>query len=472
MRQLSRILLASGIAVMAFSCKKSFLELAPVSNANAVNFYKTTSDFDLAVAAAYNSLYTIYAPEGSVSYASEQMGDNAIVYNISGIETDKWAFKDYNLKPANTMVYQFWQEYYKALFNINIVLDKIEAASVSTSYKEGVKAEMSFLRGLYYFNMVRLWGDVPLVLTPLSAEESYKVLRSPQADVYNQIIKDLQYAADKLPLNSATSVKGKATKGAAQTLLGKVLLTKGDKASAAAVLQQVYNSNEYSLLPSYASLWGPTAKNTKESIFEIQYIGGSSSNPYSRYYQIFFPNTNIYGFYGGGMNQVTDDLWNEYESSDVRRDISIATGYQNGTTFVAQKYPKKWTDASATIQGGAVYGNNNFMVLRYADVLLMLSEATGDASYLNQVRARVSLPAYGTAGYPSAKYPTLDLAIEHERRVELALEFHRWFDLKRTNRAIPVLSAKGKAITEQKLLLPIPEIVRNQNPAVLQNAGY
>src|ERR1700755_3287073 len=97
MRTIVRILFASGIAVMASGCKKSFLELAPVSNANSVNFYKTTADFDLAVAAAYNSLYTIYAPEGSVSYASEQMGDNAIVYNISGIETDKWAFKDYNL---------------------------------------------------------------------------------------------------------------------------------------------------------------------------------------------------------------------------------------------------------------------------------------------------------------------------------------------------------------------------------------
>ncbi|MBE7169092.1 MAG: RagB/SusD family nutrient uptake outer membrane protein [Williamsia sp.] len=467
-----QVLIVAGMVLMGFGCKKSFLELAPLSNANANNFYKTTADFDIAVAAAYNSLYTIYAPEGSVSYASEQMSDNAIVYNISGIETDKWAFKDYNLRPANTMVYQFWQEYYKSLFNINIVLDKIEGASLGTAYKEGVKAEMSFLRSLYYFNMVRLWGDVPLVLTPLNAEDSYKVLRSPQADVYAQIIKDLQYAVDKLQVNSQVTQKGKATKGAAQTLLGKVLLTRGDKTGAAAALQAVYTSSEYGLLPTYAALWGPSVKNTKESIFEIQYIGGTSSNPYSRYYQIFFPNTNIYSFYGGGMNQVTDDLWNEYEANDGRRDLSVATGYQNGSTFVSQKYPKKWTDASAVIQGGAVYGSNNFMVLRYADLLLMLTEATGDASYLNQVRTRAGMPAWGTAGYPTAKYPTLDLAIEHERRVELALEFHRWFDLKRTGRALPVLAAKGKAVTEPKLLLPIPEIVRSQNPVVTQNTGY
>ena len=112
------------------------------------------------------------------------------------------------------------------------------------------------------------------------------------------------------------------------------------------------------------------------------------------------------------------------------------------------------------------------MVLRYADVLLMLAEATGDASYLNQVRTRAGLPKYGETGYPTAKYTTLDLAIEHERRMELAVEFHRWFDLKRTNRAIAVLAPKGKAIAENKLLLPIPQVVRSQNPAVTQNTGY
>ncbi len=472
MRLILRILISVCIAALAAGCKKSFLELAPVSNANASNFYKTTADFDLAVNAAYNSLYNIYAPEGSVSYASEQMSDNAIVYNISGIETDKWAFKDYALRPANTMVYQFWQDYYKSMYNINIVLSKIETADLNATYKEGVKAEMMFLRGLYYFNMVRLWGDVPLVLTPLVAEDSYSVLRSPQADVYNQIVKDLQYAIDKLPVASKITVKGKASKGAAQTLMGKVLLTKGDKTGAASILKEVVNSAEYGLLPTYASLWGPTVKNPKESVFEIQYLGGNSSNPYSRYYQGFFPNTNIFSYYGGGMNQVTDDLYNEYETGDVRRDITIALGYQNGTTFVSQKYCKKWTDPTAVVQGGSAYANNNFMVLRYADVLLMLSEATADASYLNQVRTRSGMPAFGTTGYPAARYPTLDLAIEHERRMELALEFHRWFDLKRTGRAVPLLSSKGKAITDQKLLLPIPEIVRSQNPAVTQNAGF
>ncbi|MFY7889439.1 MAG: RagB/SusD family nutrient uptake outer membrane protein [Spirosomataceae bacterium] len=467
-RKLFLLFVLSGIAM---SCSDSFLELNPISNATADNF-KSKDDFDLAVNAAYTSLYTIYHPEGAVSYVNEQMSDNAIMFNISGIQADKWQFKDYSLMTTNTMVYQFWQDYYKAIFNTNIVLNKIETASLDATYKDDVKAQMMFLRALYYFHLVQIWGDVPLVTTPITGDEAYSVLRSPKAQVYDQIKKDLLFAIDKLPLASTITKLGKASKGAAQTLLGKVYLTQGDKTAAASVLKEVYASNQYVLLPTYASLWGPTVKNTKESIFEIQYLGGSTSAPYSRYYQTFYPNNNFLGFYGSGMNQVTDDLYNEFEATDPRRDQSIALGYNNGNTFIAQKYPIKWTHTSAVLGGGNPLSNNNFMVFRYADVLLMLSEATGDPVYLNQVRARAGLAKFGETGYPTSLYSSLDLAIEHERRSELAIEFHRWFDLKRTNRAISVLTPKGKAITADKLLLPIPQIVRSQNPNITQNAGY
>lgn len=470
---IKRFIIVGCLFVMAVSCKKSFLELAPQSNANASNFYKTREDFELAVNAAYATLYVMYAPESGVSYVNEQMSDNATLYNVAGIQADRWAFKDYSVRPSNTELYRFWQEAYRSLFSVNIVLDKIEGADLDASYKESVKVQMMFLRALYYYNMVQMWGDVPLVTKPVTAEESYGILRSPAADVYKLIVSDLQYAVDHAPLASAVSAPGKVSKGAARTLLGKVYLLLGDKTAAAQVLQQVVASNQYALLPSYGTLWNVNNKNTKESIFEIQYKGGAG-NPYSNYWTSFAPTENfVLTLFGGGMNQVTDDLYNEYEPGDVRRDTSISTGYYNKSgTFIAIKFPNKWVDKSAQVVGGRELSNNNFIVLRYADVLLLLSEATGDASYLNQVRARVNLPAFGSANYPSAKYPTLALAIEHERRVELALEFHRWFDLKRTGRALAVLTAKGKPVTDQKLLLPIPEIVRQQNSAITQNAGY
>jgi hypothetical protein len=473
MKNIKRILVITFICVMACGCKKSFLELSPVSNANANNFYKTKADFEVAINSAYATLYVIYAPEEAVSY-TEIMSDEGTLYAVAGAQADKWAIRDYTATASNTLIYLYWQDYYKALFNINNVLDKIQVAGLDAAYTNRVKGEMMFLRGLYYYNLVQLFGGVPLVTKVISADESYGILRSPVADVYTQIVSDLKFAADNLPLANAVPAAGRASKGAAETVLGKVYLSLNNKTAATQVLQDVYNSGQYSLLPQYTSLFGPNVKNTKESVFEIQYLGGSASNPYSPYWTAFAPVTNgVITKYGGGINQVTDDLYNEYEAGDPRRDASIETGYTDAKgNFVSIKFPKKWEDRTAPTSGTQELSNNNFMVLRYADVLLLLSEATGDATYLNQVRARVGLAAFGSAGYPSAQYPTLALAIEHERKVELALEFHRFFDLKRTGRALTVLTAKGKAVTEQRLVLPIPQYVITQNNKITQNSGY
>ena len=467
MNTVKKILAMGCLCIMAFGCRDSFLDLTPVSNANAANFYKTRKDFDIAVNAAYATLYVMYGPESVSSYCAEQLSDNCTMYSVSafGIITasDRQVYKDYNVQPSNTVNYTLWQQSYNSLFNVNIVLDKIEGASLDAGYKTEVKAEMMFLRALYYFAMVQTWGDIPLVTKPVTAKESYNVLRSPASAIYNQIISDLKYAIDNLPLANAVSAAGRASQGAAQTLLGKVYLTMGDKASANQVLTAVYTSGMYSIASvKYADLWDITKKNGKESIFEVQYLGGSAAGPNSPYYDDFAPYQNSGGkTFGGGMNQVTNDLFNEYEAGDIRRDLSIDT--------LLGKCPKKWVDN--TVTKAVLYSHNNFIVLRFADVLLMLSEANGDPQYLNQVRARVNLPLFGAVGYP-AQYSTLDLAIEHERRVELALEFHRWFDLKRTGRALAVLAPKGKTINANNLLMPIPTTVIQQNPAITQNPGY
>ncbi|MEO6230544.1 MAG: RagB/SusD family nutrient uptake outer membrane protein [Ferruginibacter sp.] len=470
------------ITFLLGACKKTFLDLAPVSNANANAVFKTKSDFDLAVNAAYSTLYTIYAPKGSMAFTGELMSDNVTVSTlaISGSFTivDQQAFRDYSIATNNTGVYIFWVDHYTSLYQVNIVLDKIGAAALDDSYKKQVIAEMKFLRALYYFNLVQLFGDVPLVTGPIVGEEAYAMKRAPKAEVYNLIVSDLKTAAADLTEPGSEPAKGRASKGAAKSLLGKVYLTMGDKTAAAQILKDVvdnYGGSKYGLLPSFGSLWGNTTaqKNTKESIFEVQFLGGAA-NPYSTYWSAFAPFENFaITKYGGGMNMVTDDLYNEYETGDTRRDISFYLGYDKGGVFVPIKFNKKWVDLTAPLDGGTEASNNNFMILRYADVLLLLSEATGDPQYLNQVRARAGLPLFGTAGYPSATYPTIDLAIEHERRMEFALEFQRWFDLKRTGRAVAVLTAKGKAVTADKLLLPVPQYALGQNPNLLpQNPGY
>jgi starch-binding outer membrane protein, SusD/RagB family len=479
--KLNKIFLILTIALFAGACKKSFLDLAPVSNANANQLFKTKADFDLAVNNAYSTLYTIYAPKGSMAFTGELMSDNVTVSTlaISGPFTivDQYAFKDYTITAGNTGVYQFWIDHYTSIYQVNIVLEKIAGADLDAAYKKQIIAEMKFLRSLYYFNLVRLYGALPLVDKPIVGEEAYAMKRTAAADVYKFIVANLNDAIADLTEPGLEPAKGRANKGAAKTLLGKVYLTSGDKANAATVLKDVvntYGGNKYDLLPTFAALWGNTNahKNSKESIFEIQYLGGAG-NPYSQFWPAFAPFENFsITRYGGGMNLVTDDLYNEYEATDPRRDLSFYTGYTKNNVFIPIKFSKKWVDLTAPLDGGGEACNNNFMVLRYADVLLMLSEATDDAQYLNRVRARAGLPLYGAAGYPAA-YNTVQLATEHERRMELALEYHRWFDLKRTGRAVSVLTAKGKMATDNKMLLPVPAFALSQNPNLApQNPGY
>jgi hypothetical protein len=137
-------------------------------------------------------------------------------------------------------------------------------------------------------------------------------------------------------------------------------------------------------------------------------------------------------------------------------------------------YITKWVDSTAEVVGQEEQCANDFMVLRYADVLLMYAEATNDPTYLNMVRQRVGLPDWGSPSYPSGQYYSndLSLAIAHERRVELAFEFKRFFYLKRTGRALPVMTSKGYQLNKNDLVLPIPQSVIDQNPRIKQNPGF
>lgn len=449
-----------------------FLDRTPISNMNEKDFYKTESDFQIAIRSAYNSLYTLYGPESLPAFFGELMSDNAYSDNTAGNVQDFESFENHTMNPSNTIVAGYWNEYYKALYIINNVLT--QSARVNFSSKVSLEGEAKFLRALLYFDMTRAWGDVPLVLTPLSTKEALQMRRTPQTKIYGQIVDDLKFAAENLPVKKNERFAGAATSDAANTLLGKVYLTMGDKASAKEVLLKEYG--KFTLVP-YADLWDLKKKNGPESIFEIQYKGGKS-NPYSKYWAMFTPLDNrIVTAWGGGMNQVTDDLWNAYESGDARRDLSIKSGYTTAQGDVVNvKYCIKWKDEKAELDGLREASDNNFIILRYADVLLMLTEATGDVKYLNEVRDRagVELPHYGTAGYP-AQYNTVALACEHERQVEFAMEFHRWFDLIRTGRAVTVIKNCSKSITiqEKNLLLPIPLEVITQNPNVItQNEAY
>jgi hypothetical protein len=453
-----------------FGCSEDFLDRTPISNPNEGDFYQSKDDMETALLSAYNSLYTLYGPESLPSFFGELMSDNVYSDNAAGRIQDYEGFENHTMSDDNELVLGYWNSYYQTLYRINNIITSAENIEFDT--RDVLIGEAKFLRALYYFDMVRAWGDIPLVTQSLSISEAYAQGRTPKADVYNQIVEDLVFAVANLPSKANARFVGGASSDAANTLLGKVYLSMGDKTKAAEALMKVYG--KFSLVP-YADLWDVTKKNNASSIFEIQYKGGKS-NPYSLYWAMFSPLDNrVVTAWGAGMNQVTPDLWNAYEAGDPRRDISIQDGYTTAAGVqVDVQYPIKWIDEDAEVDGLREASDNNFIILRYADVLLMLTEATGDVKYLNEVRSRVGLPNYGAAGYPS-QYNTVPLALEHERQVEFALEFHRWFDLIRTGRAITVIKNSSKNITlnENQLLLPIPLQVITQNSGVItQNEAF
>ena len=481
------IYLAVILSLLSSACSHDFLERSPISNMNEKDFYKTESDFNTALMAVYQTLHTIYDPAGPVSQFGELMSDNATLTQHTGVQGDYFDIRDHLIKDRNSLILDHWNDFYTSLYRVNTFLSKIQFADFER--KTEFEAEAKFIRGLYYLLMVQIWGDIPLVTEPLNVDESYALGRTPVQMVYEQVIADLDFAAKNLPTKLNVTETGRVCSEAAYGMLAKTYLARnasGDEALAQAALMNIYNKPGFSLAPSYEDLWDLDKKNGTESVFEIQYKGGAN-NPYSSYWRLFAPFENHGGFFlngkykdlelhasGGGDNQVTDDLWNAYEPGDPRRDISIADGWYSGSGDInTTRFPIKWVDLDAPRVNEAELCDNNFIVLRYADVLLMLAEVTGDAKYLNEVRNRVGMPHWGDAEYPTILYPTLELAIEHERQVELALEFHRYFDLKRTGRAAAVLGSSGKAISKVQTVFPIPLTVITQNPGIItQNEEY
>ncbi|HEX7366780.1 MAG TPA: RagB/SusD family nutrient uptake outer membrane protein [Pelobium sp.] len=479
------------IAALSSSCTKEFLDKAPISNISTNNFYKTADDITTAVNGAYaalklNGQYQYYYTYGELST------DN--ILNVGGVQDQK-DFGLFNLQPANSYIAAAWADNYNGISRCNTILNRIDAVPMDADLKSRYIGEVKFLRALMYFNLVRYFGDVPLVLTEItSPNQGYDYARVPKADVYAQIIKDLNDADAALPAPPYNAADlGRATKGAAKAILGKVYLTQRNFSAAATKLKEVIDLNVYDLMPNYADVFKAATENGKEMIFSVQYksgLGGQGS-PFSNYYAP--PGSGTYVSISPPLGNVivNDDIFNAYESGDTRKAASVSKTYigaGGATVTLPNAFSKKFPDPSATQYDS----DNNWIVIRYADVLLMYAEALNEVSYqangdaffyYNKVRTR-AIPGGAKTATDLPDQGSFRLAIEAERRVELAFEGHRWFDLLRTNRALTILNAKAAAlnilgndasgkIDSHNLLFPIPQDqVRISNGKITQNPGY
>ncbi|MEO6187207.1 MAG: RagB/SusD family nutrient uptake outer membrane protein [Ginsengibacter sp.] len=466
--------------LMLISCKKSFLELAPLDSANVQNFYNNANDVRVAVNAVYGSLQTPGQYGDVYVQVAEVRSDNTMNDdfggNLAAAELDQ-----FRMTTSNGFMSSVWNDTYSGIASCNIALARIPDVTMDETLKNRYIGELKFLRALMYFNLVRTFGDVPLVLNEVkSVQEGYEHNRVKKEDAYAQIITDLSEAEPNLPDSYADEDIGRATKGAAKSLLGKVYLTIKNYSAAAIKLKEVIDGGKYQLLPDYASLWLTSNENSVESIFEVQYKKGGTSTG-SGFYSLFLPYNSgsiiaEIGF-ANGRNLPTQDLIDAYEPGDLRKDISISPGYVDNGNFVNEPYTLKFRDQAFE----PFDADNNWPVLRYADVLLMYAEALNDVNngpttdayeMIDAVRHRAGLNPLATG----LSYNAFALALEHERQVELAFEGHRWFDLVRTGRALDVINAhfNGSIVVQDyQLVYPIPQSEVELNPdGVKQNPGY
>ncbi|MFA6245393.1 MAG: RagB/SusD family nutrient uptake outer membrane protein [Mucilaginibacter sp.] len=482
------ILLSTLAISITAGCKKSFLDQSPEATIVGTNFFKTETDIKQAVNGAYSSLIGM----GLTSYwlFGEMRSDNTTYqYNGTDRGLEQREFVDEFLSSATAPpIQQFWQESYTAIAHCNDVLNHVGNITMTDAAKNQYTGEVKVLRAFHYFNLVRQFGGVPLRITATqSPSDARSKGRASEAEVYKQIIDDLTDASTKLPAKYTGNNIGRVTQGTALTLLGKVYLTQKNYAEALTALRKVTTLG-YAMLGDYKNVFDPSNKNNSESIFEIQYLGSQNGLSSNFLYQFApwtsgstvtgDPGTNLGS--GNGYNIPTQDMINAYEPGDVRKDASLSLNFTDPTSHKIVPYVIKFNHGF--VDRGKT--NDDFPILRYPDVLLMIAESLNEQGFaaggeafnlLNQVRSRAHLPAK-TAGNAD---PALSVntqaefrdAIFQERRVEFAFENHRWYDLLRTGKAVDIMNAHGGRqiaefstipagsykVTANKLLLPIPQ---------------
>lgn len=474
------------VLLSASSCKKDFLDRAPISQMNGNNFYKTAEDMKNALSAAYGGLQYSGLYYSSMHIIGDLRSDDTEITNPAA-GTDMVAVDNFQNLATTSISSTTWAGHYQAIQSVNIVIEKIDAVAMDANLKTRYIAEAKFLRALMYFNLVRIFGDVPLVTKVINnPQEGYNYGRNASSEVYAQIIDDLTYAENNLPFEFIGADIGRATKGAAMSLLGKVYLTQKNWSLAASKLKQVIDqtaSNKYQLMPTYAGVFGIANENNRESIFEVQFKKGATNegSPFTNQFAPIGSGTAVVAVGNPlGQNIPTTSINNAYEANDARKALSMRNSYVLGTSTVQHNYIVKYLGVPAA----NLDSDNNWIILRYADVLLMYAEALNEQgyvvdgpafTYLNQIRTRAGLPIKtsdnATLALRVADQAAFRLAIEQERRVELAFEGHRWFDLVRTGRALTLLAGNG--MQAHHILFPIPQSQIDINPALIkQNSGY
>ena len=479
------------------SCTDEFLKEEPADRFVIDNFYSSRTDAEAAVAAVYQQLYDIYERHifllNALPTDDEKNGLGMPNQYLQNLEYMRYTSE-------NQFTREMWQRNYSGIARANTAILNIPGINMDEAIRARLVGEAKFLRALYYFNLVRFYGDVPLILKLESVEDAMGA-RTPAAQVYEQIIQDLMDAEASLPVSYSDKDIGRATQGAAKILLGKVYLTMHEYQQAADKLAEVVENEGtygYGLHENYGDNWNVATENGMEMVFSIEFMdppGNGNSAMILQGPKYSLPGGfSVLGLTNSNEADIpTRDLYDRFSDEDERKAATFTTDFVSlidGSIHTSSIpiFTKYWEEGETN----PANSDANMHVIRYADALLMYAEALNEVgqtakaiTVLNRVRER----AFNSTdqNYANLSADAFRTAVWEERRLELAMEGHRWFDLVRTGRFLERMrehSAYEASVAESNkveiaqnlkdymILMPIPQREVDLNADLQQNPGY
>jgi hypothetical protein len=486
MKSRSFFLMSLACIFIIISCSDKYFDEYPSDAPTENTFFHGPENIKMMLNDAYFTMRSVYQ---FYYYVADLTSDDSYNSKFNN-SSDHITINESNVTSSNGAIGNLWTNSYNVIARCNMVLEQSEKISMDATVKQNYQNEAKFIRALIYFNLVRIFGDVPLVLKDIkTSEEAFSYGRESLENVYAQIQEDLTAAKSLPSFYVKNEDKGRATSWAAKSLLAKIYLTQKNYTAANAELEDIINNSPHILLDSYADIFAADNPNNDEIIFAIQYARGFDPSMGNPLVTGCFPNETIGQNFGSGILAtgtgtflMTEELDALYTATDTRRSmIYRMEGNRRSYIFTMKYYD---TGMITKVDSGC-----DWIVLRFADVLLMYAEVQNElnnvsiaSTYVNAVRIRAGLDISIPVATDQAG---MRLAIELERRLELFCEGHRWFDLVRTGRAITVMNAhfnsdasneeigENCSVEEYELIFPVPNNQVLLNPdKIKQNPGY
>ena len=482
------------VIVVLVSCE-GFLDREPLDEITTETFFSTAEEADLVAKSMYSAIQAINW-KGKSWMIEEIPSDNT---TPGGNDPDFSPIDNFTTSADNPAVLEYWTEHFRLVTLTNQVLTFVPSINMDEIQKAAILGEASFLRAYAYFDLVRIFGQVPLITEVPTIASELNVAQSSVDEVYNLIINDLQDAILSLPDLRSTGENGRVTSDAARALLAKVYVTVNEYEESIALCRDIISSGRFQLVDDFADNWErDVSDNNVESIWQIQYVGCGPGNTGNALQAFFAPwgqaitgNTDGWGSQiptAPAIDNPTTTIIDAFSDEDLRRYHSIMTPGDFYPTINSVSGGYNYPPAGASrgfsnikkyvIGGGAdvcfMSTPQNQHAIRYADVLLTLVEASckmnGGISVtpdvldaFNSIRLRAGLETVGNV--------TIDMLYQ-ERRVEFAFENQRWFDLLRSDNVKEIMQLHGKQFQDHNVLFPIPEAEMSINPNLTQNPGY